>query len=567
MPPTIHLLPDSLMKRIAAGEVIERPASVAKELIENALDAGASSVSLLIEGAGTSLIQIVDDGTGMSEEDAMLCCRRHATSKISSAEDLEKIRSLGFRGEALASISSVSRMTITTRTEDTGEGTRLVLEDGRVQEVGKTAAKRGTSIAVKDLFAVVPARRKFLKTPATELKHILAVFRRMALSRPDVAFSLFIDGAKTMGLAPGDLKRRIADLYDPQKVAALIPVSHESAGIRIEGFVSRPGGGGTVRENQFLFLNRRYILHRGLAHTILSAYGPRLGNGEFPIYILFVEMDPGRYDVNVHPSKLEVRFAEDRLVFDVMRGTVLTAFRTPGASPELKIVSRAGTRQEWAARLRGGEGTEQLTLDAQRPPGNVLTMPYDIPKVEGVFWQLHERYILTQIKSGLAIIDQHVAHERILYEKALASRTGHIGMSQQLLFSQVVQLSIEDAATLKEMHPYLEKIGFGLRDFGAHSILVESVPAELKPGREADLLLEMIQTYLEERGNALDSWDAVAKSFACRAAIKSGDRLTHAQMASLVDQLFATEEPYFCPHGRPIIVNLPLEEIDKRFGR
>jgi DNA mismatch repair protein MutL len=283
--------------------------------------------------------------------------------------------------------------------------------------------------------------------------------------------------------------------------------------------------------------------------------------------MLFMEMDGHRYDVNVHPTKIEVRFAEDRLVYDALRRTVLKAFRGPGASPELKIVSRVKQPKQGYLSVEE-DGAEQLTLDAQRPVQRTHLSRYEENRTEApVFWQLHNRYILSQIKSGLTIIDQHVAHERILYERALASRKGSVGLSQQLLFAQVVTLDPEDYVILTDIVPYLEKIGFGLKEFGGMSIMIESVPVDIKPGKEQELLLEIIQAYKELRDASTDVWEAVAKSFACKSAIKSGERLSFQEMASLVDQLFATEEPYFCPHGRPIIVNLKLEELDRRFGR
>lgn len=566
----IQMLSETLMKRIAAGEVIERPASVVKELLENGLDANADSISLIIEEAGGRLIQVVDNGHGMSEADALICIKRHATSKISDLPDLEAIQTMGFRGEALASISSVSRMVITTRTANDEEGTQVHAESGKIGDVLKVAAPVGTNVAVKDLFSAVPARRKFLKSPNTELKHMITAFRRIALSRPEIDFTLFIDGEKTIDLRPGDLYRRITDLFDAERAVKMIKVEEDLGGVRIHGYVSRPGAGYRSQNNQFLYLNRRLIVHRSLRHSIHTAFGSRLGSGEYPAYILFLEMDPQRFDVNVHPTKIEVRFSEDRLVYDVLKRTVLNAFRSPDAAPDLKIIGRNKPGGPGAGKheVRDFFGAEQLTLDAQGPAQQTRSAHFEIPRTDGpMFWQLHKRYILSQIKSGLTIIDQHVAHERILYEKALLSRKGSIGLSQQLLFSQVVHLDPEDYLTLMDMVPYLEKIGFGLRAFGGQSIMIESVPVDIKPGAEKDLLVEIIQAFKEYHDSTSDIWETVAKAFACKAAIKSGERLTAEQMASLVDQLFASEEPYFCPHGRPIIVNLKLEELDRRFGR
>ncbi len=569
MPSRISILPESLMKRIAAGEVVERPASVAKELIENSLDAGATSISLLVKDAGMSLIRVVDDGEGMSEEDALMCFKRHATSKISRFEDLEQIRTLGFRGEALASISSVSRMVITTRTNEEEEATQIFLEAGVIQEVLKVAANEGTSVEVKDIFYNVPVRRKFLKSPTTELRHIISVFRRMALSYPEVEFSLFINGERTMDLRKASMMDRIEDLMGERKMAALVPVAKKMSGLSIEGFVSRPGEAYKSRESQFFFLNRRYIVNKTLIHSVLSAYGTRLGKGEYPAYFLYIEMDPKNFDVNVHPTKIKVRFSDERFLHQTVRRAVEDALRTSAVVPKLKLVpGKNKSKFQAVFRSSNNKVDNQLTLEAQRPivRGEIEKKSLRDKEMPSL-WQIHNRYILAQIKSGLTIIDQHVAHERILYERALASKEKNGRFSQQLLFPQTVQLSPEDYLILMEILPYLERIGFGIKDFGKNAVVIEAVPVEVKTGRERELLLEIIDEYRETRDETADTWDAVAKSFACKSAIKSGDRLSFQEMASLVDQLFATREPYFCPHGRPIVVNLTLEEIDKRFGR
>jgi DNA mismatch repair protein MutL len=570
MPGKIHILSESVMKRIAAGEVIQRPASAAKELMENALDAEAGLVTLLVKGAGSQLIQVSDDGCGMSEEDVLVCCQRHATSKIESAEDLDRIETLGFRGEALASISSVSRMVITTRTEEDGEATQVYLEDGEIREVLKTAANPGTSVSVKDLFAHVPARRKFLKSPNTEMRHIIGVFRQIALSHPECAFTLYIDEEKTIDLRPGDLKSRMADLLGDQLPGHLISVEKNFPGMKLRGYISAPGRGRKSRTNQFLFLNQRYISNRSIQHGILSAYGPRLREGEYPVYIIFLTMDAERFDVNVHPTKLEVRFADERFIHDAVYRAVKESLSTPEVVPDLGVVrsSRKAVRNA-SERRKFIEEEGQLTLEAQRPLLNKVFFPGEDQrdKIRPSLWQLHNRYILAQIKSGLVIIDQHVAHERILYERALKSREMNSGFSQQLLFPQTVELSPEHYLTLTEILPYLEKIGFGLKEFGKYTVVVEAVPVEIRSGQERDLLIEIIEYFQEIRKKSADILEAVAKAFACKSAIKSGERLHYHEMVALVDQLFATQEPYFCPHGRPVIVNLSLEELDKRFGR
>lgn len=569
MPSKINILPEFLMKRIAAGEVIERPASVAKELLENSLDAVGTSVSLLIKGGGISQIQVIDNGEGMTEEDALICCERHATSKLQKPEDLEAIHTLGFRGEALASISSVSRMTITTSTGDE-EGTQVIMDSGRVHEVLKLAANRGTTVTVKDLFSNVPARRKFLKSQNTELRHIVSLFRRIALSHPGIDFSLYIDDEKTMDLRGGSLEDRIRDLLTEKRASSLIRVEKKSSAISMVGFVSRPGEALRSRRDQFFFLNNRYIVNRSMVHGVLSAYGSRLGRDEYPIFLIYLEMAPKHFDVNVHPTKIEVRFIDEKYVHDIVKGSVQEALRKPMAVPELQLVTGRKQKKSFSGHPYRNEGDYgQLTLEAQRPEAgeNVIEYRQFPDKEVPSLWQLHNRYILSQIKSGLTIIDQHVAHERILYERALESKRGNAGLSQQLLFPQTIEFTPDDFLILTEIFPYLEKIGFGLKEFGRNTLVIEAVPVEIKTGRERELLLEIIEEYKLGHNENTDIFEEVATAFACKSAIKSGDRMTFQEMAFLIDRLFATKEPYFCPHGRPIVVNLTLEEIDRRFGR
>ncbi len=562
----IHILPESLIKRIAAGEVVERPASVAKELIENALDADARQIDLIVQEAGMKKIHVVDDGNGMSEEDAILCSSQHATSKISSPEDLEIIDTFGFRGEALSSIGSVSRMKIMTCQDQSGEGTQVEVEGGVIREVEKVAAKQGSSILASDLFYNVPARRKFLKSPVTELRNVISVFRRFAISHEQINFSLTIDGEKSMVFSKESEENRIRELLGEEKFLSLVQVDEQMGGVEIKGYVSRPGEGLKSRSDQFFFLNGRYIVNKVLMHSVLSSYGPRLNRNEYPAYILFISMEPSRFDVNVHPAKMEVRFREERIVHDALYRAVQNAFKTSHVIPELKLV--LGKKGIPISNKQYREDYQQLTLEMQRPIVGEEVIHYtNVGKEMPILTQLHNRYILSQIKSGLTIIDQHVAHERILYEKALQSRQLHTGQSQQLLFPQTVELNAEDYLILTEVLPYLERIGFGLKEFGKNVVIIEAVPVDVRTGRERELLLEILQEYKDLKVKNTDTWDAVARAFACKSAIKSGEKLSLQEMAFLIDQLFMTKEPYFCPHGRPVIVNLTLEEIDKRFGR
>jgi DNA mismatch repair protein MutL len=563
----IHILSESLMKRIAAGEVVERPASVVKELIENSLDAGATSVMLLIKGHGLELIQVTDNGEGMTEEDLLFCAKRHATSKITRVEELETIHTFGFRGEALASIGSVSKLTIITRTKQDETASQVTVEEGQIQETGKTASPPGTTVKVMNLFANIPARRKFMKSPATEIKQAIGAFKRMALSHPHVDFSLYVNDEKTMDFRKTELENRVREIFGREKFGLMIPVSRSYGNIEIEGYVCRPGEFRRTREDQFFFLNNRYIQNRSLMHAVISAYGPRLGHGEFPFFLIFIRQDTKFHDVNVHPTKIEVRFADEKYVHDATNRAVQEALRTRQSVPEFYLVHKKLNRIHLPNHMDSGN-LEQLSLQVQRP--NSLTAEEPVSSHNrsepAQFWQVHNRYILSQIKSGLTMIDQHAAHERILYEKALWARHLSGSASQQLLFPHTLQLPPDDLIILSEIVSHLEKIGFSIRQFGGNTVIIDSVPVELRSG-EANVVIEILEEYKENHSRATDIWEAVAASYACKAAIKSGDPLTQHEMANLVDQLFASRDPYFCPHGRPIVVNLTLDEIDKRFRR
>lgn len=566
--PKIQILPEYLLKRIAAGEVIERPASVVKELFENSIDAGAENIKLIIQNSGLKMVQVVDDGQGMCEEDVLLCTENHATSKISKVEDLDAISTLGFRGEALASIGSVSRMSIISKTDNEEEGTKLLVEAGKIVEVQKVATTRGTSIIIKDIFGNIPARRKFLKTPSTELRNIIAVFRRIALCYSEIHFTLLIDGDKSYELKKETFENRLKSLLGDEKYNRLTQIEYQSPHMKISGFISKPGEYLKSRSEQYFFLNHRFIVNRSLIHSVLSAYQPIITKNQYPMYILFIEMDSRWFDVNVHPTKIEVRFSDEKYIHDMVHRAVKEGLRSSNSIPEFHLIKRKHKTKTYSMMKRApSDNCGQLTLEVQRPllinDDGYKTYPTEISNL----WQIHNRYILSKIKSGITIIDQHTAHERILFERAVRSRNKQGSLSQQLLFPQTLELNYEDQLILTEILPYLEKIGFGIKDFGRNTVVIESVPVEVKTGRESELLLEIIEEYRETKQETSDIQEAVAKAFACKSAIKSGEHLTLQEMASLIDQLFATSEPYHCPHGRPVVINLTLEEIDKRFGR
>lgn len=604
----IRRLPENLTNKIAAGEVVERPASVAKELLENAIDAGATEITVIAKDGGRTLIQVVDNGSGMSRADAEMAFARHATSKIYTEEDLEAIRTLGFRGEALASIASVAQVAMKTMEHGATEATILEIESGEIKDVRIGASTPGTSLAVKNIFHNTPGRRKFLKSAATEYRQLLAVVNRFAVGYPRVQLTFVHNDEIIFDMpAAAALEERLVTLYGSRLREALIPICDKSPAVEIGGVIGKQSTIRQQRGEQFLFLNGRYITDRSLNHAVVSAYGEILAHGGFPFYAVFLQVDPQRVDVNVHPSKMEVKFADDRLIYAILRNAVRRALTSTAVIPVEANLARAVPIVEWPpapelpavedqGRAVGGEATPRSTssfsrvdfrakhpgrqlgfeLKPQTPPSASATLSAETAASESSkylpnnVWQIHDRYILSEIKSGLVIIDQHVAHERILYEQALEAFSRQEPATQNLLFPVVIELSPEDDDAIQEILPLLEKIGFALKPFGRFTYMMEGVPAGAAFSRGAQnekIILQIIDEYKRGKRENLEIRDNVARSFACHTAIRSGDRLSLATMNALIDQLFATKSPYFCPHGRPVIINIPLAELDKRFGR
>lgn len=597
----IRLLPEDLINKIAAGEVVERPASVVKELLENAIDAGATEITVIVKEGGRALIQVVDNGSGMNREDAQRAFARHATSKISTQDDLEAIHTLGFRGEALASIASVAQMVLKTMERDATEATIIEFEGGVQTDLRIGASTPGTSIAVKNLFFNTPGRRKFIKSTVTEYRQILATVNRFAVGFPAIQIT-FIHNDEVIFDMPSaaSLEERVVTLYGSRMRDALLPIHDRGPACEVSGVIGKQSTVRQQRGEQFLFLNSRYISDRSLNHAIISAYGEVLAHGGFPFYAVFLQVDPTRVDVNVHPTKMEVKFADDRLIYAILRNTVRQAINSAAVIPIESNLIRAVPLMPWnAAPEIPNENAEHQATPAPQPfvpdfrakhPGRQLgfdlnraqATPQEVTPIDLLdkrpehtaeranVWQIHNRYILSQIPSGLVIIDQHVAHERILYEEALAAFAEQEPASQSLLFPIVIELSAEDFEVVAEMTPFLNKLGFAFKPFGRFTILMEGVPAGsrfVKGTQDEKSFLKIIDEYKRGKREKLEIRDNVARSFACHTAVRSGDRLTPDSMNALIDQLFATKSPYFCPHGRPVIINIPIEELDKRFGR
>lgn len=616
----IKILPESLANKIAAGEVVQRPESALKELLENSIDAQAKNIEVYLKRAGKTLIQVTDDGKGMSEDDMILCVQKHATSKISTPEDLDAIKTLGFRGEALSSISAVSQFEIRSKQHGDEIGTRLRVEEGGVFELEKGSFPEGTTVIVRNLFYNTPARRNFLKTDTTELKHCIDTFNRIALSYPDIAFRLFIDDSESLKYPAGNENERIIQVFGETLFNSLIPVKEETGYITLRGFIGKPSLLKKSKGDQFIYLNNRYVQNRQINHAVFTAYETVLVKGEYPFFLLFLKIDPAHTDVNVHPSKLEVRFENEKDVytfvlsvvkkglgqFDLVPNMSFTSAPDTGSGERMKFnPSVASHRFDFSDRpvfaqperkkeplqpritneqieavfssLNSVTNRTEIPEDAPHPfenPGPSAPQPQVRNAEHGddsasFIIQLHNKYILSQIKSGLMIIDQHVAHERILYEKALRLFEANLPFSQPLLFPKTIQVNPAVLLLIRENYDLLVKLGFELKFFGKDTIIIEGVPQDLRQGDEEAVLLEMIDEFiLNEREKKIsDTRDNMAKSYSCKTAIKAGDKLSEAEMRILIDQLFATSMPYVCPHGRPVVIKIGLDEFDKRFGR
>jgi DNA mismatch repair protein MutL len=612
----IHTLPDDVARRIAAGEVVERPASVIKELFENAVDAGARSITVMTVGGGESLIEVRDDGSGMSREDVELAPRNFSTSKISDADDLERITTYGFRGEALASISAVSRFELISSDNTRGEGWRIRIEGKEAVERGPAPQARGTTVRVQDLFFNTPARKRFLKSSITERKRILETILAFALILPDVEIHYIDDGRHVLDLLPApSWRERIAAVLGSTTMRQMVEVEATSGTLRVRGFVSLPSHTRGNRFSQFFFVNNRAVRERTLVHALQDAYRNVIPYKRYPVAVLAVEMPAADVDVNVHPSKLEVRVRNERVVFAAIRSAVKQSL-TARSESALAVGVGAGAMEEPAgiaaaampwdestqatmfqapgadARIRDAFTDYQARRDARAdekraepaaahtstwppatitPPGVEPVKRDDVtptvPTDDALYWQFNQTFIFIQVRGGVVVIDQHAAHERVIFDWSMRLMQDAAPPSQQILFSIPIELSLRELDVFKTSRAVFQKLGFTLEPFGGTSILVRGYPQGLKNWSDGHLLRQIFDDILAERapGNTLN--EKLIASYACRSAIKAGQRLSVEEMKLLADQLFAVENPYSCPHGRPTIYRLSLDEIGRWFHR
>ena len=566
----IRILSEKVSSQIAAGEVVERPASVVRELIDNSIDAGATRIQIKIESGGRNLIRVADNGAGMDRDDLLLCAERHATSKINEVADLFNVRTLGFRGEAVPSIAAVSRMAITSRTLDQLSGFRLIVQGGKIREIKETGAPVGTTVEVKDLFFNTPARKKFLRSAATETDHIVDTLSRIAL--PFAALSFRLDDLdKTLLSLPSvesDVSR-LSALFGHEVAGSMIRMEREVGGLRLKGYLSPPEWDRARGDHMFVYVNRRNVRERLLTHAVIEGYGSRLMKGRYPYAVVFIEIDPILVDVNVHPAKQEVRFHQSRMVHEAVKTAVDETLKQKAADlfqVPVPSIESTGERIGGIAEPFGGYAPNPTEATISREPEPQV--PLMIKESPVVLGQLKETYILCETKEGLVLVDQHAAHERRVYEKLKASYDNSSLECQPFLLPPRVEFSPSESRAILKKLGELSELGITLEHFGGGTFLVRSVPSLLVDVHWESFLRELIP--LLEEQDAVKGGQVVDKLLAlmaCHGAIRAGQRLSKEEMVSLVAQLDEAEVPTNCPHGRPVFKRLSFYEIEKMFRR
>lgn len=627
MPDKILLLPDNIANQIAAGEVIQRPASAVKELLENAVDAGATAIKLIITDSGKSLIQVTDNGDGMSETDARMCFERHATSKIETIEDLFHIKTMGFRGEALASIAAVAQVELKTKRPEDETGTYIEVENSVVKKQEPIAAPNGTSIAMKNLFFNVPARRNFLKSNAAEMRHIVDEFTRVALAFPHVFFSLTANNQQIFHLEAGSIKQRILQLLGNNYNVKLVAVKEETNYMNISGFVGKPETARKTRGDQYFFVNNRFIKSAYLNHAVMGAYQEMISKDSFPMYVLFINLDPQQVDVNVHPTKQEIKFEDEKIIYAFVQAAVKHALAQFSVTPTLDFELDASIQQlpsiqqpftkekEMAAastsifkgftqkhqahiiepskrselkhwkdfyespelkvqNLPAGQAGSELGV--QNLDSTPLTT-HDLPDRQAgsrlttydsaQLTQLHNHYILAQTDAGFILINQQAAHERIIYERLLEAAKGKPVATQRSMFPVTMELAPADAAVLEEIMNDLQQLGYMIEPFGKNSFVIQGTPADVVPGNEKQVIDSLLEQYKHFSSDIkFSKREKIVRLLAWQQAIKAGRQLNEKEMQALVNELFVCNQPNVSPDGNPTYLEFKKEQLERMFG-
>ncbi len=622
----IHVLPDNIANQIAAGEVIQRPCSAVKELLENAVDSGASRIQLFINDAGKALIQVVDNGSGMSQADAILCFKRHATSKIKNIDDLFHIRTMGFRGEALASIAAISQVELKTRRPEDQVGIFLTIENNTVRSQQPIASAEGTSISMKNLFFNVPARRNFLKSNAAELRHIIEEFNRVALSFPQIFFSLTSNKQEIFHLEAGSLKQRITQLLGNHYNSKLVTVKEDTDYLNIYGFIGKPETAKKTRGDQYFFVNNRFIKSAYLNHALQMAYHDMIGADSYPMYVLFIDLDPAQIDVNVHPTKQEIKFEDEKIVYAFIQAAVKHALAQFSITPTLDFNLDSSIQNLDAVQQPFTENKQSLTR--QSPIFKTFTEAHQAHKIEteiqtGYFkefqgtknisgldgvgqkagfkglmefmreapssesenepmasmgllnfsdqtnlMQLMHTYILVPLANGIILVHQQSAHERINYERLKLALTGKPVSIQRSIFPSSIELSASDAAMLSELLPELQQMGYQIEPFGHTSFVFQGIPADMPAGNDKEILEKILEQYKHFSSElSLSKKEILMRTLAFHQALKPGIPLEPAEMKHLITQLFNCAQPNITPSGKPTYWELKKESLEKIFGR
>jgi DNA mismatch repair protein MutL len=599
----IRLLPDHVANQIAAGEVVQRPASVVKELLENSVDAGATNIILVVKDAGRTLVQVTDNGQGMTPTDARLSFERHATSKIRQADDLASVRTKGFRGEALASIAAIAQVELRTRRPEDELGTRVLVEGSRVKAQEAIACASGTTLTVRSLFYNVPARRQFLKSDTVELKHVIDEFQRVALAHPTIAFQLIHNDQEVHQLPGGNERQRIVHVFGRKYDERLVPVDEATDFVQVEGFVCKPEFAKRSRGEQFFFVNQRFIRSNYLEQAVRKAYDELVARDNYPSWFVFISIDPSWIDINIHPTKTEIKFRDDRTVYAIVHAAVRRALGRHNITPSLDFEPEPAMLAFSGMPSVNPVAPITPAPTAWRPQGlrgdpppvgwqHLFGTPAEKPTQEGIesepinagqhvmpmresgdmgarpVFHLHGRYILSQLRTGFVVIDQQRAHERILYEQSMRVLEKGQGVSQAQLFPVTVEFNAADHALLLGLLPELAALGFQLERLSGRSFAVNGLPVECGDEEPVHLLEQVLEQVKNERGTLrTERHAALARSLARSLAQHSNKALETAEMHDLVDRLFACEMPYFTPGGKPVLITYTLEELDERFER
>ena len=602
----IQLLPDNVANQIAAGEVVQRPASVVKELMENAVDASATDIKIIIKDAGKTLIQVIDNGKGMSPTDARLAFERHATSKIRTADDLFCLNTNGFRGEALASIAAITHTIIKTKQENQELGTQIKIHGGEVISQEVVATTKGTSIEIKNLFYNIPARRNFLKSNSIETRHIIDSFQRISLSYPNINFSLFHNDNEVYKLNEGNLRKRIVSVFGANTNEKLVPIKEDTEILRIDGFITKPQFSKKKRGEQFFFVNNRFIKSAYLNHAVINAYEGLLRHGYHPSYFLYLTVPPNSIDINIHPTKTEIKFDNERDLYAIIRSTVKHSLGQYNVAPVLDFdrnasldtpysfknkTSKAPTikvdpdfnpfkiDQKQAYIKRDTTNWQSLYIESEKEETGVNKVGIDLGKsndnlfdetfdnVDYTTYQVHKKYIVSSIKSGIVLIDQNLAHQRILYEEYLAKLTMDGISSQQLLFPLSILLNPSDIEILNGFKCDLKSTGINISEIKKDCIIIDAIPGNISQNQITGIIEELIENFKNEvPETSLSQTDAIAKCLARNLSIKSGTKLTNKEQENILNKLFYCKEPNFSPFGKETFITITMDELEQKFN-